>query len=294
MIGLFDDDGTTRLSVTWGGINLNSITKSSAGAFSQEYGYTVETVQFRTAFDYVSEPSQWADLMELYGIRKISRILVLRGFVKARNISELHDKVKALAAATDASRIRFRNPTSWQEQALTFSTPTEDTANFASGLVASKYLGVPIRMTEPMFSVVGNGLSAAYELNLLLKEPKRFYQTVTTVSDAATSNNSLADDRSWPTVTFTLSGAGSSSFTIQNVGTYQGTVSLVLDLSAHSSGTWSIDFRERKIYKSGTETPGVYKSGTFFEIEPGNNVISYSNTTNTSSRSLTYYPAWTL
>lgn len=294
MIGLSDDDGTTRLSVTWGGINLNSITQSSAGTRSAEYGYSVETVQYRTAFDYVSEPNQWADLMELYGLRKVSRIVVLRGFVRGRNISELYDKVKALAAATDASRIKFRNPTSWQEQALTFSTPTEDTANFATGLAASKYLGVPIRMAEPMFSVVGNGLTAAYELNLLLKEPKRFYQTQTSVSGAATSSNSFADERSWPTVTFTLSGAGSSSFTIQNVGTYQGTVSLVLDLSAHSSGSWSIDFRENKVYKDGTETPGVYKSGTFFEIEPGDNVISYSNTTNTSSRVLTYYPAWVL
>ena len=294
MIGLFDDDGTTRLGVTFNSLNLNSITRSSAGARSAEYGYTVETVQTRTAFDYVSEPNQWADLMEAYGLRKISRIIVLRGFVRARNISELHDKVKALAAATDASRIKFQNPTSWSEMPLTFSTPTEDTSNFASGLVASKYLGFPIRMSEPMFSVV-DGLSARYELNLLLKESKRFYQTQTSVSGNATSSNSLADDRSWPTVTFSISGgAGSSSFTISNTGTYQGAVSLVLDLSGHTSGSWSINFRDRLIYKDGVVTAGVYKSGTWFEIEPGDNVIAYTNTTNTSSRVLTYYPAWTL
>jgi hypothetical protein len=294
MIGVFDDDGTTRLAVAFNGLTINGITQSSAGLRSYDYGYTVEVAGLRTAMDYVSEPNQWADLMELYGMRKSSRIVVIRGFVKGRTISEVFDKVKALAAATDPSRIVFQNPTDYFLP-LTFSTPTEDTSNFASGLAPSKYVGIPIRMAEPQMSVVGQGLAAPYELNLLLREPKRFLQSATAVSGAATTTNSIADDRSWPVLTFTLSGgAGSSSFTITNVATYQGTVSLVLDLSAYTTGNWTVNFRDKTIYQGTTIRYDVFKSGTYFTVEPGSNVISYTNTTNTSSRVLTYYPAFTL
>ena len=293
MIGIYDDDRTTRLAIAFNGVALNTLTTTAAGVRSQRYGTITEVVGMRTAMDYLSEPNQWMDGLELYGIRKSSRIVVLRGFTYGRDISELHDNIKALAAATDPARIAFQNPSDYFLP-LTFSTPTRDTANFASGLVPSKYVGVPIRMIEPQMSVVGDGLSAAWELNLLLREPKRFLQAVTTVSGNATSANSIADDRSWPTVTFTLSGAGSSTFTIANTGTYQGSVSLVLNLSGYSSGSWVVDFRERTITQDGTKRPDVYASGTWWMIEPGNNVIAYSNTTNTSSRSLTYYPAFSL
>jgi hypothetical protein len=226
-------------------------------------------------------------------MRKTSRIVVLKGFTYGRDVSELYDNIKALASASDPSKIAFQNPTAYFLD-LTFSTPTRDTSNYVTGLAASKYTGIPIRMIEPQMSVVGDGLSAAWELNLLLREPKRFLQAVTTVSGNATSANSIADDRSWPTVTFTLSGAGSSTFTIANTGTYQGSVSLVLNLSGYSSGSWVVDFRERTITQNGTKRPDVYASGTWFQIEPGNNVLAYSNTTNTSSRTLTYYPSFSL
>ena len=294
MIGIYDDDRTTRLAIAYNGVNLNTLTLTSAGARSQRYGTTTEVVGVRTAMDYLSEPNQWTDMLELYGMRKVSRIVVLRGFTYGRDISELYDNVKALAAATDPSKIAFQNPTDYFLP-LTFSTPTRDTANYATGLATSKYVGIPIRMIEPQFSVANDGLSAAWELNLLLREPKRFLQTATTVSDAATSSNSKADDRSWPTLTFTLSGgAGSATFTVANSATYQGAKSLVLDLSGDSSGSWSVNFRDRIITKDGTVRPDVYVSGDFWEIEPGNNVISYSNTTNTSSRVITYYPSFSL
>ena len=293
MIGIYDDDGSTRLAIAYNGVALNTLTLSSAGANDEKYGTVTEVVGMRTAMDYLSEPNQWTDGLELYGMRKTSRIVVLKGFTYGRDVSELYDNIKALASASDPSKIAFQNPTAYFLD-LTFSTPTRDTSNYVTGLAASKYTGIPIRMIEPQMSVVGDGLSAAWELNLLLREPKRFLQTATTVSGAATSNNSKADDRSWPTLTFTLSGAGSSTFTVANSATYQGSVSLVLNLSGYSSGSWTVDFRDRIIRQDGVIRPDVYVSGTWWEIEPGNNVISYSNTTNTASRVITYYPSFSL
>lgn len=293
MIGIYDDNRKTRLAIAYNGVALNTLTLSGAGVPAYRYGTITEVIGTRTAMDYMSEPNQWTDGLELYGMRKTSRIIVLRGFTYGRDISEVYDNIKALASATDPSKIAFYNATDYFLP-LTFSTPTRDTANYASGLATSQYIGIPIRMIEPQMSVAGDGLSAAWELNLLLREPKRFLQTVTTVSGAATSNNSKADERSWPTVTFSLSGAGSSTFTISNTSSTQGTMSLVLNLSGYSSGSWTVNFRDRVISQGSTVRPDVYASGDWFEVEPGNNIIAYTNTTNTSSRTLTYYPAFSL
>lgn len=294
MIGIVDDDGKTRLPVAFNGVALNTLTLSSAGVRSYKYGNEVVVSAPRTAMDYVSEPNQWADGMELYGLRKSSRIIVIRGITHGRDVSELYDNVRDLAKATDPARIRFQNPTD-PFLALTFSTPTRDTSNFANGLAACKYVGIPLRMVEPALSIAGQGLSAQWQLDFLLKEPKRFLQTASTLSGAGTAANSIADDRSWPVLTFTLSGgAGASNFTIQNVGSYGGTRSIVLNLSSYNSGNWTVNFRDRTIYQGTTLKTDVFASGDWFEIEPNNNVITYANTTNTSSRVLTWYPAFTL
>jgi len=293
MIGLHDDNGTSRLAVAYNGVALNTLTLSSAGARSLKYGTTTEVVGTRTAMDYLSEPNQWLDGIELYGMRKTSRIVVLRGFTFGRDISELYDNCAALGRYTDPSLISFQNPTAYFLP-LTFSTPTRDTTNFPTGLAASKYVGIPIRMIEPQMMTAGNGLSAQWELNLLLQEPKRFLQTASTRAGAGTTTN-IGTDRSYPVLTFTLSGGGAAAFTIQNVATYQGTVSLVLDLSAYNSGTWTVDFRERSIKQGTTVRPDVFVSGDFFSIEPGSNVISYTDSASTTgAHTLTYYPSYPL
>lgn len=286
MIGIFAADGITRNAVAYNGVSLNTLTNSAAGAKSTRSGYTVEVVAPRTAMDYVSEPNQWENMMELYGLRKNSRILVVRGFIYSTTQADLYDKVKALAAATDPSRIVFQNPSD-PFLALTFTTPS------AGGDVASQYNVLPIRMVEPTLASVGDGRAVPYEIDFLMREPKRFTQATTTVT-GATTTTSAGDDTSWPTVTFTLSGAGSASFTITNTATYQGAKSLVLDLSAETTGNWVIDFKNKTITRSGTSRYAVYKSGDWFQIEPGLNTISYTNTTNTASRVLTYRPAWCL
>ena len=105
MIGIYDDDGSTRLAIAYNGVSLNTLTLSASGANDEKYGTVTEVVGMRTAMDYLSEPNQWMDGLELYGIRKSSRIVVLRGFTYGRDISELHDNIKALATATDPARI---------------------------------------------------------------------------------------------------------------------------------------------------------------------------------------------
>lgn len=293
MIGITQENGKTRLAIAYNGAAFNDVADTAAGGRSKLYGNTTEVWGIRTAMDYLSEPAQFRDGMELYGLRKSSRILVLRGWSHGRTQAEMFDELKALANATNPSRIVFENPNGYFLP-LTFSTPTGDTDNFPTGYAASKYNCIPIRSIDPSHALAGNGLSARWELDFLLEEPKRFLQAASTQSGAGTIANAIADERSWPVLTFTLSGAGSSSFTVQNVGTYGGTKSVVLDLSGYSSGNWTVDFKNATIQQGTTDRPNVFVSGEFFEIEPGNNVITYSNTTNTSSRLLTWYPAFAL
>ena len=65
MIGLQDDNGTTRLAVAFNGVALNTLTNSASGVRAYKYGSTTEVVGMRTAMDYLSEPNQWVDGIEL-------------------------------------------------------------------------------------------------------------------------------------------------------------------------------------------------------------------------------------
>jgi hypothetical protein len=87
-----------------------------------------------------------------------------------------------------------------------------------------------------------------------------------------------------------MSGAGSATYTISVGG-----VPLVLNLSGRSAAqVVVVDFEKKKITVDGTENPGLYVSGTFFEIGTGAaQALSITNTTNTAS-SLSWKRAFTL
>ena len=288
MLFIFEADGTTRIAVAYNSLSLNTLTTIE----TDPTGYPLDAVGFQTGYDYISENLQWMDGIELYGMKAVSRILDIRGRVIAATQAAYADAVKALATAFDPSKIMFKNPTD-PFLPLTFSVPTADTATYATGYATSKYLALPIRMPEPPTSYDAT-VGQPFRISMLLQQPKRFLQTAQTQVGAATVSNSKADTTSWPVLTITMAGAGSATYTAQNIGTTQGTKSIVLNLSgAVNTDVYVVDFFHRKITKNGTVTPSVYVSGTYWMMEPGNNVISYSGTTNATS-SLTHYPAFSL
>lgn len=289
MVGIWSSTGT-RLSVQYNSLELNSVSNVE----TNKTGYELAHVQSSTVPDYLLEPRQWTDGIELFGPREAQRIILVRGYVHGATQADLFDKVEALAKAFNPARIRDLNASDFF-LAFDFSTPTADTSNYATGYIASRYYAFPLRMPEPPVGGEVTGFGVPYEVPLLLREPKRFFQTATSQAGNGTIDNSLADAWSWPTVTFTLSGAGPSNFTIQNVSATQGTKSLVLDLDQYTDGSWTVDFLRRQIKQGSTIKMDVLSSGDFFQIEATNsNAITFSNTTNVSSPTLTFRRAFCL
>ena len=285
---LHDSDGT-KLSMAYNGLTLNSI----SAVETVKTGIEVTAVSQSSAADFISEKLQWRDGIDVSGVTKASRVIVMNGWARGSSNADLNDRILALATAFDPGLIKFANTDPFLP--LTFSVPTTDTTNFPTGLAESKVFAMPTEVPIPTAAKSGNGLSARFRITLLAKDPRRYLQTATTLSNAGTLTVAAGAYPTYPTLTFTMSGAGNAAFTIGNVSTSQGTKSLVLDLSGRSNGqAITVDFARRQVQVNGTDTAGIFVSGTWFLVEYGSNVVTYSNTTNVGTRTLTVYPGFSL
>jgi len=292
----------TRLAITFNGLTLNSPNDTLSGSSGPDT-YEINTVAGQTAFDYLSEVNQQRDGLEVYPFRKVSRIETLKGVIRAPTQVKLHDKIKALANAFDPAKIAHDNdPTGANPNdmflPLDFSVPTADTANYATGLVPSRYYALPFRIPDPIIDYA-SGLSAYFDLIMLIRDPRRYWQTLTTQAGADTVDNSLADYWSWPTLTITMAGAGSATYSITNTTTLHGALALTLNLSScQNNDVVTVDFERRLIRRtrSGTTSDfsSAYVSGDYFHIDSvASNAIAYANATNATS-SLTFRRAWSI
>jgi hypothetical protein len=282
MIALFDDTGA-RLSVTYNGITFNADTDPTDNRY--ELNVTVPA----TTINQVIEPHPSSDGSEVFTPYKSQRIERLLGVIRAPTIAALFDKMKALATATDPAKIALDNPTD-SFLALDFSVPTADTTTYPTGLVASRYYARPMRMVEPVVSSY-SGLSAMFTLDFLIRDPRRYLQTASTLAGAGTAANTAADCASWPTITATMSGAGSTTYTIGNSTVGK---TLVVNLNgAANLDVYTIDMARSKISKNGVETPSLYVSGDYWYVKPGNNTITVANPTNATTVT-SWRPAFSL
>ena len=276
MIGLFADD-TTRLAVTYNGLTLNNPADSS------DETYELNAVVSHPQHDAIEDPSLDDDGSEAYKVRKVKLLVVIDGTVRSRTIAGFYDKVKALAKTFDPARVSHDNPTVNGFLALAFSVPTLDTTNYSNGLVPSKYLARARAITLPPDSTT-SGYAGFFRLEMECVDPRRYWQTTTTSSANPTSlTNSLADYRSFPTVTITMAGAGSATHTITRTVSGYTTKALVLNLSALvNTDVVVVDMGAHSITTNGASTPGLYVSGSWFELEPAVNAIAITNGTNAS------------
>lgn len=286
MIPIFDDTGA-RLAHTYNSLTLNSPSDD------QEDTYRIDSIVPLTQLDSVSDPHPGRDGMESYEVRKIARVFRIEGVILAPSIAKLFDKMKALAAAFDPAKASHLNPSTLGYLAYDFSVPTLDTTNYASGFVPSRYYLRARSMVEPVISDA-SGLNAKFTLDLVARDPRRYLQTTSSRTATGALDNSLADYRSWPTLTLNMSGAGSATCTITNT-TSLGAKSLVLNLSGTvNTDVIVVDFENRTITKNGVATPSLYVSGSWFEIESESQTISNANFTNVGSWSLVWRRAFCL
>lgn len=289
MIPIFDADDV-RLAITYNGITLNDPDDVYESTTQAPEGYALDAVTSQTAIDYIRENLATRPGLEAYDFHKVGRVITLRGRAFDPTASGLWDKAQALAAAFDPDTIAYENTDPFL--ALDYSVPTEDTTNFSDGLRPSRVYAQVIEMPEPRSIPTRDGRVLPFSITLLLKDPRSYSQSTDSLTSGGTISN-IGNFRSPATVTVVMSGAGSGSFTITDTATTN-TTSLVMDLSGFSSGTVVANAADRTIKRNGTTNMGIYVSGDWFEIEPGDNVIAYNNTANTSSRVTSYRPAWSL
>lgn len=279
MIGIFNDAGV-RLAMTYNGLTINDPNDAFDDTFE------VNTISYSTNIDHVSDPHQMKDGLEVGPARKISMLIQISGVIRAATIAKLFDKMTALSVAFDPALISHENPGA-DFLAYDFTTPAD-----AGNLSCRYYARARTVPTPPVTEY--SGTSTPFAIDLLIADPRRYLQAVSTLSGAGTGANA-GNYRTWPTLTATMAGAGSATYAITNNPALAGiaTTTLTLDLSGRSAAeVVVVDMGNKKITVDGVETPSLYVSGDYFEMEPGNNVISYANTTNATSV-LTWYGAFT-
>lgn len=285
MIGIFDDAGN-RLAIDFNDLTLNDPNDPVDDLF--EINAVITSGSFDTTID--SDPS--GDGAEVSPARKIMYVVRIDGTVRAPTLAKLYDKKRDLSLAFDPSIASRNNPDTHGFTDLDFSVPTTDTAEYASGLIPSRYVARSRKEVVPIDAEY-SGTAAFFSAELLVKDPRRVYQTLETLSGAGTANNK-GNAPADLTLTITMAGAGSGAYFIRRVGSDTGTKDLTLDLSGLSNGeVVVVDMANRQITVDGADTPSLYSAGDYFDLDPGNNTITYSNTTNATSV-LSWRRSWTV
>jgi len=273
MISLFD--GTRRrLAVTFNGLTLNNPSDVSDDT------YELNTVAGMTVVDAIAELRPEGDGMEVYDARKVSRLVRIEGVIRAPTLARFYDKVKLLAKTFDPALVSLNNPTVNGFLALDFTVLTEDDATYPDGLVLSRYYCRPRTLVEPIDSQY-SGTASAFNIELQLRDPRRYLQTTTSLAGTGTAANTRADYPSFPTVTITATGAGSATYSVANTTLGK---TLTLNLSGLvNNDVVVVDMEKKSITKNGTATPSLYVSGDYWRLDPGNNTVTVSNPTNVTT-----------
>lgn len=273
----------TRLAFTYNGLTLNDPDDDKDDTFE------INTIAPGALFDQTFDSDPAGDGTEVGNVRRTALMLRIDGTLRAPTYGRYFDKRVALAEAFDPALAAYKNaaasgitPASWGVLPLDFSVPTLDTANYATGLVPSRYYarsrgGVYIPTSQY------SGLAGFFSIEMIVPDAVRYLQTTSSLNGAGTLDNALADAPSAATVTITMAGAGAINYTITRTGTYS-TKALVLDLSGlASSDVVTVDMKRKRIWVDSTETPGLYVSGDYFDVEPNSQTISIANATNATT-----------
>jgi hypothetical protein len=273
VISLFTQAGA-RLAITYNGITLNNPTDPDDD-WIEVYDCTSQT-----SYEAVTDPNQNRDGMEVYDARKIARTILVRGAIRvpATRLARLTDRFELLAVAFDPALASLNNPTVNGFLAFDFSVLTEDTAtNYPDGIIPSRYYARALKPPDPMDARDG-GTARAFELTMLCRDPRRYLQSTVTLAGAGTFANTKADYISWPTITITMSGAGSATYQLANSTVGR---TLRLDLSGRANlDVVVVDMEQQKVTINGTENEGIVNATSqWWYMKPGNNTITITNGT---------------
>lgn len=266
MIGLFKQNGA-KLPITYRGLTLNDPNDDPKDTFE------VWNAMVDAEHAAIAEPKMQRDGSEIYRPRKQRRLIRLTGAIKAVTAGALYDKMELLAEAFDPVNAFLEDESEVDVGFLPFqfSRPTDDTANFPSGLKDLEYYARPLAI--PVTRVTKNdGKSAEFAALLECADPRGYARadsTIQVVNAGSTAlDNSLATYSSWPVLTVTLSGA---SGVIRFERTWSGgSKHLDLDLSALvATDVVIVDMEQRTIELNGASAMDLYDGGDFWWVPWG-------------------------
>jgi hypothetical protein len=311
MISIFDDDGT-RLSVTWNGVEFNdpTLNRYDAGGARLEYATYSTPMNFHS--EAIDDIVKNGGGLEFYNPRVGTRILNLRGSLRADTESELMASIVAMqrafhplmlqagarahaVPATDLDQ-QTGTPTwpppdglpSWvRGKPLRFTRQmprATDQTNHPDGLFELQYHPVPLALPDPIKASVLQGVGVDYEAQFLLMDGGRsFDQTDTHISGNGTLTMVWGKAPVWPVFTWTMSAAGSANMTITTTGNHYATA-LVLDLTGRVlNDVVEVDTRDRTIRVNNALAPALYVSGDWpviGDIASGATTVTYTNASN--------------
>jgi hypothetical protein len=249
------------------------------------------------AFRDVRDPYHLATGGALGSIHKGMAFYRLRGRILVPDASQqarLSDRERQLRAAFDPDLCFYDSPATDGAYTFDWDEITADTATYTNGRIPQRIYARPAGQPQ-LIETIRDGAVRPFALGLIAPDPRIYEQTEQTISLTPGSPSQTATNRGTvPTpwkATITMSGAGSSTFSIERTG--DGRSALVLDLSGmvnndvivvigETSGPYG---RGRRITKNGAENFALKTSlaDTWFTLPAGGNTVVIANHTNVTS-----------
>lgn len=225
---------------------------------------------------------------------EVFRYLSLLVKIKASTGEALEDEIAKIVRVGSLEEALLDYPTTMGVSALDFYCPTSVSATGIATPVREKFLVRPAGPTA-WVERSQDSLTALASLSFVAADPRRYLYTATSAAPTGAGSVALPNwtttqgRKVYPLVTLVMSGNGNNNVTISD-----GTTSLVLDLSAAGSGTFTIDMATHIIKKGTAVRADLRTSGvnTYWGIPAGGvAAATITNRTNMTSSTFSYNQA---
>ncbi len=252
--------------------------RTTAGAYDDTYQQNTIVVE---QFDFarVQLRDQREGLHALTGGdlgvgNEVFRYISLVGKVKASTGEALEDSIAAILRACNIEESQLDSPSTEGVSALDFYCPTSYSGTGITSPVHEKFLARP-SAAPAWVHRSQDGLTALVACEFVCPDPRRLLYTATTVTFSTAAGwthalpnwNTTMGRKVYPLVTIVMAGSsGEADLTISD-----GTTDLVLDMSAESAGTFTVDMATQIIKKSSTKRADLRTSNanTYWGIPAG-------------------------
>ena len=295
-------DSTFDFPHTFRSLTLNGHRKTdgtlNAGAAEKDT-YRVERFDpSRVQMRDQREPLHLIPGGDLGDASKTFRYLSIGGTLIASTQAKLDDSISAMLQTFDIDECQLAFPSTEGVSPYSFYSVTE-IAGYA-GVVHERFYVRPAGFPA-MGERRSTGLSIPFALELVCADPRRYLDTAEAVTlnsgngfaSTCPNWNTLVGVHVFPTITITMVGVGSSSFSIDVTGDQ--TAALVLDLSLlHSGNVVTVDTNTGRILVDGGDRADLRTSGVETArpyVPRGGGAVAATNTTNVSSVVIAYRQA---